>query len=180
MSAFEISAFEMDADSLWFAENPSRPGFRPPPGAVDAHCHVFGPGSRFPYAPERKYTPCDAPREKLRSLHEFLGFERRVIVQATCHSHDNSALCDTVISSGNLARGVASVPPDVSMEEFDRLDRSGIRGARFNFVKGLVDPRPQYEYGALAERIGPFAWHIVVYFEAADLEERYASLPGCR
>src|SRR5437667_11280703 len=42
----------------WYA-GPSKPHFKLPPGAVDAHCHVFGPGAEFPFAPERKYTPCD-------------------------------------------------------------------------------------------------------------------------
>ena len=56
-----------------------------PPGAVDAHCHVFGPGAQFPYAPERKYTPCDASSDQLFALRDRLGFARNVIVQATCH-----------------------------------------------------------------------------------------------
>ena len=33
-----------------------KPRFRLPPGACDAHCHVFGPGAVFPYAPNRRYT----------------------------------------------------------------------------------------------------------------------------
>ena len=74
-----------------FHPNPSKPKFRPPPGAVDAHCHVFGPEAKFPYAPERKYTPCDAPKEKLFALRDFLGFDKNVIVQASCHSKDNRA-----------------------------------------------------------------------------------------
>src|ERR1700693_5687293 len=72
-----------------FHPNPSKPKFKPPPGAVDAHCHVFGPEARFPYAPERKYTPCDAPKEKLFALRDFLGLDKNVIVQASCHSKDN-------------------------------------------------------------------------------------------
>jgi 2-pyrone-4,6-dicarboxylate lactonase len=79
----------MDPDYLPFHPNPSKPRFAVPPGAVDAHCHVFGPADKFPYAPERKYTPCDAPREKLFALRDFLGFDRNVIVQATCHGNDN-------------------------------------------------------------------------------------------
>ena len=51
----------MSAGYIPFHPNPSKPKYRLPAGAVDAHCHVFGPESRFPYAPERKYTPCDAP-----------------------------------------------------------------------------------------------------------------------
>ena len=83
----------MDKDWLVFHPNPSKPSFRPPPGAVDAHCHVFGPGDVFPYAPERKYTPCDAPAAKLFALRDFLGFERNVIVQATCHGEIGRASC---------------------------------------------------------------------------------------
>jgi 2-pyrone-4,6-dicarboxylate lactonase len=99
----------MDPDWLPFHPNPSKPRFRPPPGAVDAHCHVFGPASEFPYAPERKYTPCDASKDQLFALRDFLGFERSVIVQATCHGNDNRALVDALVHSNGRARGVASV-----------------------------------------------------------------------
>ncbi|HSG64342.1 MAG TPA: amidohydrolase family protein, partial [Gammaproteobacteria bacterium] len=79
------SAFEKTPGWLDWDPDPSKPSYRPPPGAVDAHCHVFGPGKLFPYAPERKYTPCDASREQLIALREHLGFARNVVVQATCH-----------------------------------------------------------------------------------------------
>ena len=36
----------------WYT-GPAKPTFQLPAGAVDAHCHVFGPGAEFPYAPER-------------------------------------------------------------------------------------------------------------------------------
>jgi 2-pyrone-4,6-dicarboxylate lactonase len=86
----------MSAGYIPFHPNPSKPKYRPPAGAVDAHCHVFGPESRFPYAPERKYTPCDAPKEKLFALRDFLGFDKNVIVQASCHSKDNRAMVDAL------------------------------------------------------------------------------------
>ena len=62
----------------WYS-GPVQPQFILPAGAVDAHCHVFGPGSEFPYAPERKYTPCDASKHQLYALRDHLGFERNVI-----------------------------------------------------------------------------------------------------
>ncbi|HZD54588.1 MAG TPA: amidohydrolase family protein [Woeseiaceae bacterium] len=173
-----MTEFAMDRDWLCFDEHPSRPEFRVPPHTVDAHCHVFGPGSTFPYAPERKYTPCDAPKEKLWELRDFLGFERNVIVQATCHGHDNRALCDALVHSGGRARGVASVAPDVSDEDLAALNRAGVRAARFNFVKRLVDARPQTEYIRLAERLAPLGWHVVAYFESADLPDRYEFFAG--
>src|SRR3954471_924400 len=86
--------------------NPSRPHYRPPPGSVDAHCHVFGPAAKFPFAPTRKYTPVDASKEQLFALRDFLGFSRNVIVQATCHGTDNSALLDALAAAKDLARGV--------------------------------------------------------------------------
>src|SRR5499427_5419780 len=103
-----MTRFPMDANWRVFHPHPSKPNFVPPRGAVDAHCHVFGPGERFPYAPERKYTPCDAPKEQLFALRDFLGFDRNVIVQATCHGADNSAMVDALLAAGDRARGVAT------------------------------------------------------------------------
>jgi 2-pyrone-4,6-dicarboxylate lactonase len=170
----------MDPQWLPFHAHPSRPTFRPPAGAVDAHCHVFGPGARFPYAPERKYTPCDAPKEKLWALRDFLGFERNVLVQATCHGADNGALVDALLDAGERARGVATVGADVSDAELRELDAAGVRGVRFNFVRRLVDVTPKDVLATIARRVAPLGWHIVIYFEAADLPEHYAffaSLP---
>ena len=173
-------AFIMDADWLPFHPSPSRPSFTPPAGAVDAHCHVFGPGDAFPYAPERKYTPCDASAAQLFALRDRLGFERNVIVQATCHGSDNRAMVDAVRRAGGRARGIATVTPKVSDDELADMHDAGVRGVRFNFVKRLVDPKPDAYYREIVERIAPLGWHIVVYFEAADLRDRwelFTSLP---
>ncbi|MCR9214438.1 MAG: amidohydrolase family protein [Proteobacteria bacterium] len=161
----------MDPDYLPFHPNPAKPTFIAPPGAVDAHCHVFGPADQFPYAAERKYTPCDAPRAKLFALRDHLGFSRNVIVQASCHGRDNAALVDALKSSDNLARGVAVIDPNISDEELALMDKAGVRAVRFNFVKRLVDATPKEVFLGISERIAKLGWHIVVYFEAPDLEE---------
>ncbi len=160
----------MDPNYLPFHPNPSKPAFQPPPGAVDAHCHVFGPAHRFPYAPERKYTPCDAPKERLFALRDYLGFSRNVIVQASCHGRDNAALVDALQAAGDRARGVAVVRPDVSEQELQSMHAAGVRAVRFNFVKRLVDATPPEVFLGIAEKIAKLGWHIVVYFEAQDLE----------
>ncbi len=163
----------------WY-DGPSQPRFRPPPGSVDAHCHVFGPGAEFPYAPERKYTPCDASKAQLFALRDQLGFARNVIVQATCHGADNRAMVDACMASGGRARGVATVRRSVSDEELQALHAAGVRGVRFNFVKRLVDFTPRDELMEIAARIGQLGWHVVVYFEAVDLPELwdfFTSLP---
>ena len=116
MSAFEKTPGWLD----WYA-HPSQPQFQLPAGAVDAHCHVFGPGSEFPFAPERKYTPCDASKAQLFALRDHLGFARNVIVQATCHGADNRALVDACLASAGRARGVATVKRSVTNEELQPL-----------------------------------------------------------
>ncbi|WP_293452067.1 amidohydrolase family protein [Planktotalea sp.] len=162
---------KMDADWLEFHPNPKVPDFKLPAGAVDAHCHVFGPSPEFPFAPERKYTPCNAGKAQLYALRDHLGFSRNVIVQATCHGKDNSAMVDACRSAGDLARGVASVGSDITHEELAEMHEAGVRGVRFNFVKRLVDATPKEVFIEIAEKIQDFGWSIVVYFEAADLEE---------
>lgn len=161
----------MDEGWLVYHPSPKKPDFVLPDGAVDAHCHVFGPGAQFPYAPERKYTPCDAGKDELFRLRDFLGFSRNVIVQATCHGKDNRAMVDACRAAGDLARGVASVRKDVTREELRTMHEAGVRGVRFNFVRRLVDATPQEVFRGIAGKIQEFGWSIVVYFEAQDLEE---------
>ena len=170
----------MDADWLCFDPAPSKPAFTPPPGAVDAHCHVFGPGDEFPFAPERKYTPCDAGKAQLFALRDHLGFARNIVVQATCHGTDNRAMVDALLHSNGRARGVATVGSDVTRDEIAAMHEAGVRGVRFNYVKRLVDPKPDAYYRGIIDKIAEYGWHIVVYFEAADLAEKwdfFTSLP---
>lgn len=163
--------FEKSAGWLDWCPQPSKPQFVLPPGSVDAHCHVFGPGERFPYAPERKYTPCDASKEQLFALRDHLGFEHNVIVQATCHGSDNRALVDALQAAAGRARGVATVKRDITDNELQELHAAGVRGTRFNFVKRLVDFTPKQELLEIAQRIAPLGWHVVIYFEAVNLPE---------
>ncbi|MCF2573333.1 amidohydrolase family protein [Brevibacterium sp. UCMA 11754] len=151
-----------------------------PAGAVDAHCHVFGPGDTFPFSPLRKYTPCDASKTDLFELHQELGFARRVVVQATCHGSDNSALLDVLRSDPDASRGVVTLTSDIDESALAEMHELGVRGVRFNFVKRLVDHPPYKELRLIADKIRQFDWHIVIYFEQhdlADLEDFFRELP---
>jgi 2-pyrone-4,6-dicarboxylate lactonase len=150
--------------------DPSRPRYLPPEGAVDAHCHVFGPADRFPFSAKAKYLPQDAGPEMLFALRDRLGFDRNVIVQASCHGTDNAATLDAIARSGGKARGVAVVDPAIDEAELERLHEGGIRGIRFNFLKRLVDDAPKDRFLEVAGRL-PKGWHVVVYFEADILAE---------
>ncbi|HTK73569.1 MAG TPA: amidohydrolase family protein [Croceibacterium sp.] len=149
--------------------NPSKPTFAPPPGAVDAHCHVFGPEAQFPFSSRAKYLPADATPEMLFALRDHLGFERNVIVQASCHGSDNRATLNAIARSNGRARGVAVVDPAISDEELHALHAGGMRGVRFNFLKRLVDNAPKDKFLEVARRL-PQGWHVVIYFEADILE----------
>ena len=154
--------------------DPKTPHFTPPAGAVDAHCHVFGPAAAFPFAPERKYTPGDAGKDMLFALRDHLGLSRNVIVQASCHGKDNSAMIDALRASGGLARGVAVVAHDIGDDELDMMHQAGVRGVRFNAT-------PREVFMRTAERVQRLGWHVVVYFEApdlADLTPFLKDLPG--
>lgn len=166
-----MSTTEADGRIRSWTLAPSKPRFTPPPGAVDAHCHVFGPQAEFPFSPKAKYLPQDAGPDALFALRDHLGFARNVIVQASCHGTDNSATLNGIARSNGLARGVAVVDPAISDAELDALHAGGIRGVRFNFLKRLVDDAPKDKFLDVARRIERLGWHVVVYFEADILEE---------
>jgi 2-pyrone-4,6-dicarboxylate lactonase len=149
---------------------PSKPRFIPPPGAVDAHCHVFGPMAQFPFSAKAKYLPEDAGADALFALRDHLGFTRNVIVQASCHGTDNAATLNAIARSNSMARGVAVVDPAISEAELQALHEGGIRGIRFNFLKRLVDDAPKDKFLEVAKRL-PQGWHVVIYFEADILNE---------
>jgi 2-pyrone-4,6-dicarboxylate lactonase len=146
-----------------------KPRFKLPPASCDAHCHVFGPGDRFPYAPNRRYTPEDAPKQMLAALHAHLGIERAVIVQASCHGTDNAAMLDAIASDPKRYRGVAIVDDSFTDAEYDRLDRGGVRGVRFNFVKHLGGAPDMGVFNRVIERIKGRGWHVVLHLDAPNI-----------
>jgi 2-pyrone-4,6-dicarboxylate lactonase len=149
--------------------NPITPAYRMPAGACDAHCHVFGPASQYPYAADRSYTPPDAPVANLRTLHAKLGISRAVIVHASCHGSEMQVTLDAIASSGDSYRGVACVEDTVTDRELRRLHEGGIRGIRFNFVKHLGGVPDLNVFRRLLDRIKPLGWHVVLHLDAEDI-----------
>ncbi len=149
--------------------NPTKPAYVPPPGACDAHCHVFGPAAKYPYSPTRAYTPPDAPVENLRRLHAHLGIGRAVIVHASCHGTDMRVTLDAIASSNGSYRGVAMVGSGVTDAELERLHAGGIRGVRFNFVAHLGGAPDLALFDSMLSRAGDLGWHIVLHLDAEDI-----------
>jgi predicted TIM-barrel fold metal-dependent hydrolase len=147
-----------------------KPRFKLPAGACDAHCHVFGPGDVFPYAPGRRYTPDDAPKETLAALHEFLGITRAVIVQASCHGADNRAMLDALAWAPGRLRGVAIADAKSSSQDFQLMHAAGVRGVRFNFVKHLGGAPDMDVFWSVLRKVKSLGWHLVLHMDAIDIE----------
>jgi predicted TIM-barrel fold metal-dependent hydrolase len=163
-----------------FLTHRRKPGFKLPAGATDAHCHVFGPADKFPYAPNRRYTPEDAPKEALRGLHAHLGVGRTVIVQASCHGSDNRAMLDAIADDPTRIRGVCIVDASFGDAEYKTLHDGGVRGARFNFVKHLGGKPDMALFERTVDRIKDMGWHVVLHLDAPDispLSEMMRKLP---
>jgi predicted TIM-barrel fold metal-dependent hydrolase len=151
--------------------NPSerKPNFVLPAFSCDAHCHVFGPGNVFPYSASRRYTPQDAPKEALAAIHDRLGIGRAVIVQASCHGTDNSAMLDAIASKPERYRGVAIVDDSFNDRSYQALDDGGVRGVRFNFVRHLGGAPDMAVFHRVIDRIKGRGWHVVLHLDATDI-----------
>ena len=161
----------MNARESSFHPSPSRPALRLPPGACDAHCHIFGPEARFPFDARAPFVPGDAPKEKLFALHEMLGIERCVIVQSTCHGFDNAVVADAIAAKGGSYLGVALAPTTVTDDALRRLDAQGFRGLRFNFMKHLGAATPVEPIVGLSPRLAELGWHLQVHFDSSLIGE---------
>ena len=151
--------------------SPRTPRVRPPPLACDAHCHVFGPASKFPYAPDAPYWPPDAPFEALRSLHDKLGIERAVIVHASCHGADMRVTLDAIARSEGRYRGTAIIDESYGDADFRRMQDGGIRGIRFNFVKHLGGRPDMAFFDRTVARLEEMGWHLILHLDAGDIVE---------
>jgi 2-pyrone-4,6-dicarboxylate lactonase len=154
--------------------NPKKPRLALPPLACDSHFHVFGPHRKFPYAPDRSFTPTDAPKEDLFRLHAFLGFQRGVFVHSTCHGSDHAVLVDLLAAGQGRYRGVALIKPTTPQVEVDRLDEAGVRGVRLHFFfSHLGPPMSRDDMGKVIELVAPHGWHIAMHLGGQGIVEQY-------
>jgi len=152
------------------------PDFVAPANACDAHCHVFGPAAKFPFAEGRSYTPPDSPFEAFQDLQKTLGLSRAVIVQATCHGTDNTVTLDAIERSNGRYRGVAIVDDGFTEDQFREMDAGGIRGVRFSFARHIGNAPDFTLVNRVVEKIAPLGWHVVIYMEATDIIENADTL----
>lgn len=160
---------------------PSRPRVALPPKACDTHAHVFGPGSRFPYAEDRSYTPPDAPLDKYLRMLDTLGFERGALVQGSAHGRDNGAMLDALERQPKRLRGIAVADENVPLVELRKWGNGGIRGLRFNhfFRGGQLHYRggvPLTSAQKLAPVMRALDWHLQLWIDVKDLPDTIPTL----
>ncbi len=154
------------------------PGFVPPDGSVDAHCHVFGPAARFGYAVDRTFTPRDTPKEEVFALQRYLGFGRAVIVQSSCQGDDHSTLLDALDSSPDRLRGVALITSRTPASAVAQLRDAGVRGFRLNFLPHLGDAPSPDEVAAVARTARDAGWHAAIHVHGTGLADQREVLAG--
>ncbi|MBJ7380162.1 MAG: amidohydrolase family protein [Polynucleobacter sp.] len=159
-----------------------KPDFVLPPLSCDCHAHICGPESRYPYSPNRIYTPPDALLPQYEVLLATLGVERAVLVQPSIYGSDNRALLAVLKNNPERYRGVAVVEENISDSELETLHQIGIRGLRCNIVdlakdKGIL---PIQMLKKLALRIAPLGWHLEFLMhvnEFPDLNKTFENFP---
>lgn len=142
----------------------------------DCHAHVFekvAAISSARYIPERP-----APLDVWLQHHAQHGLVGGVIVQVSFLGADNSELC-AALSKLDLQRfaGVAVVPLDIRVEELDALVGQGIRGVRWNLVRGAEIPDlDSAETKAFLARLRARDLHLEVHLEGSRLAPKLSQL----
>ncbi|NQY24016.1 MAG: amidohydrolase family protein [Campylobacteraceae bacterium] len=149
--------------------NTKIPKYKTMKNACDAHCHVFGPREIFPYSQKASYWPPDTSEEQLRKMHDTIGIQRAVLVQASCHGTDNSAMLDAISKNPARYKGVCIADGSFTKEDFKYLDDNGVKGVRFNFVQHLGGAPDLIMMEEVIKKVIPLGWHLVIHVNAEDI-----------
>lgn len=139
----------------------------------DTHFHIIDP--RFPVTENQGFLPPLFPVSDYRERTRNLGVVGGVVVSGSFQGFDTAFMYDALEKLGPAFAGVIQIPADAPDGEILRLNAAGVRGVRFNLVRGGsagVD-----DLDRLARRVFEVAgWHTELYADARDLEPVYQTL----
>ena len=139
----------------------------------DTHFHIID--FRFPVQENQGFMPPSFPVEAYRERTRQLGIAGGCVVSGSFQGFDTTFMLDALDKFGPGFVGVIQIPSNASDEEIRHLDAAGVRGVRFNLVRGgsaSVD-----ELDRLARRVFALVgWHAELYADARDLEPIYPTL----
>ncbi len=145
-----------------------------PPGAVDAHLHLFGPAERFPFIDNPPYRTGDALAESCLAMHRALGIDHGVIVSGGAYGRNHDQLRYVLERYPEHFRGVIVPPPALPDGELAELDRLGVRGIRF--VGDSAGAHVAHIEPAVAEQVFEYGWHVQAVLQAGELDSHASRL----
>ncbi|MCU7845226.1 MAG: amidohydrolase family protein [Candidatus Thiodiazotropha sp. (ex Monitilora ramsayi)] len=136
----------------------------------DAHFHIID--SRFPLVENQGYLPtaftCDDYLKRMRGT----ALKGGIVVSGSFQAFDQSYLLAALKTLGPGYYGVTQLESSVSDDRIRQLDRSGIRGVRFNLFRG--NPVNLSELSSFAHRIYERAqWHVELYISMSQIDQLY-------
>ena len=150
--------------------NTKQPLLTPPPRACDCHVHVYGPHAQFPFLPDYIERSCEAPKDALERMHRITGIDRCVVVHVPAHGLDLSVTLDAMGNSEREVRAIALINKDITNARLKELHEFGVRGIRYSpSLDG--GPLDHSVVRRMADRIGPFGWHILLHFKDSAILE---------
>lgn len=156
------------------------PRFAAPPGACDAHSHVFGPFDLFPPREASTYALPYAPPSVHAAARAAMGISRGVIVQPAPYGMDASAMLHAVAQSNGALKAIAIADDAVSGETLAAWSARGVKGLRFVEMRAPTGQRYPGSVGfdalgRLAPRMREHGLHAQLWASAATYAEH---LPG--
>lgn len=106
------------------------------PGLWDCHAHLFGPYGDYPLAPERTYTPPEAPEHEYAALLAQLGMGPGVLVHPSAYGMDYSLVL-AALAGRPAWRGVLVAQAGTSLD-LKALRAQGVRALRFSHRSGAA------------------------------------------
>lgn len=165
------------ANYLPFDPKPRAPVPPPPALSCDSQFHVFGPRERYPVRPGAAYEMPTATWQVAKALHQTLGIQRGVIVQATTYGADHAVVLDALagLNAGGPRRYMACANAAVLTECDDaylqKLHDAGVRGARFT-RGGLGISFSASEQARALARIEELGWYVKLQPEPNGMAEQ--------
>ena len=133
----------------------------------DTHFHIID--FRFPVQENQGFMPPSFPVDAYRERTRALGITGGCVVSGSFQGFDTAFMLDALAAFGPTFVGVVQIPASASDDEIRRLDAAGVRGVRFNLVRG--GSASLDELDRLARRVYDLVgWHAELYADARDLE----------
>jgi predicted TIM-barrel fold metal-dependent hydrolase len=147
-----------------FDPNPRKPAAYPPKNSCDCQFHVFGSLEQYPIRPNAAYVMPSATFAEAMKMHRTLGITRGIIVQPTSYGADNQALLDALAQAGPGYKGctIGAVLTECDDSYIAKLDKAGIRGARFNFLEQVNLLPSSTGFDRAVARAKELGWYVKI------------------